>query len=164
MTVLKRYSGGIMKSLKAGDTVDLTGCRAYPEASPKDEVILDGEYILEEFQPYDPGAFVHEPGWVVIPLDGVGLGDGYFVPLPNVEDDEVDPENETTLYLSSDELRILRKALGAATTNYYLRNNTSEGNRCSELSYRIEDFCAREPLALAKIESGIIKVEQETRG
>jgi hypothetical protein len=152
-----------MKSLKAGDTVDLTGCRAYPEASPKDEVILDGEYILEEFQPYDPGAFVHEPGWVVIPLDGYGICDGCFVPLPNVEDDEVDPENETTLYLSSDELRILRKTLGAATMNHYLRNSTAEGNRCNELYHRIEDFCAREPLALAKIESGIIKVEHSSK-
>lgn len=148
-----------MKSLKAGDTVDLTGCRAYPEASPKDEVRLDGEYILEEFQPYDPGAFVHEPGWVVIPLDGYGICDGYFVPLPNVEDDEVDTENETTLYLSSNELRTLRDALRIAAKNRYLNYSISEGEQCKQLRQRVEDFCAREPLALAKIETGIIKVE-----
>ncbi len=73
-------------------------------------------------------------------------------------------ENGTILYLSSSELRTLRKALGAATMHHFLRNDAPEGKRCNELHQRIEDFCDREPLALAKIESGILKVEQETRG
>jgi hypothetical protein len=72
--------------------------------------------------------------------------------------------NETTLYLSSSELRILRDALDSTIGRHYCLNNIPEARRYNKLRHRIEDFCAREPLALARIESGIIKVEQETRG
>jgi hypothetical protein len=67
--------------MKAGDTVFLTNCRAYPEASPSDEVKLTGEYILEEFLQREPAAYIPESGWVILPPNKAGENDGYFVPL-----------------------------------------------------------------------------------
>jgi hypothetical protein len=52
--------------MKAGEVVTLENCRAYPEASPEDEVMLNGEYLLEEFLQREPAAYIPESGWVVI--------------------------------------------------------------------------------------------------